>query len=256
MERVTHDGRATAYRRFDRGGDGPTVCFVHGSGGTKDVWKSQARLGDRFPGVAVDLSGHGDSDDVTTPAGAATLDAYANDIVAVAEATGATVLCGNSLGGAVALRVALARDLALDGLVLAGTGAKLTVAEPLRDALADDFERAVSLLHGPDRLFHDAPAEYVELSAASMRACGRAVTERDFLTCHAFDVRDRLDRIDVPALALVGARDELTPPAYHEFLAEEIPAGEWTALSDAAHLAMLERPAAFNEALSNFLDRL
>jgi pimeloyl-ACP methyl ester carboxylesterase len=256
MERVTHDGRETAYRRFDRGGDGPTVCFVHGSGGTKDVWKSQARLADRFPGVAVDLSGHGDSDDVTTPAGPETLDAYAADVVAVAEATDATVLCGNSLGGAVALWAALERDLALDGLVLAGTGAKLAVAEPLRDALADDFERAVSLLHEPDRLFHDAPAEYVELSAAAMRACGRAVTERDFLTCHRFDVRDRLGEVDVPALAAVGAHDGLTPPAYHEYLAAEIPAGEWTEIPEAAHLAMLERPAAFNEALSGFLSRL
>ncbi|WP_424013477.1 alpha/beta fold hydrolase [Halorubrum xinjiangense] len=256
MERVTHDGRETASRRFDRGGDGPTVCFVHGSGGTKDVWKSQARIADRFPGVAVDLSGHGDSDDVGTPAGRETFDAYADDVVAVAEATDATVLCGNSLGGAVALWVALERDLALDGLVLAGTGAKLAVAEPLRDALADDFDRAVSLLHEPDRLFHDAPAEYVELSEASMRACGRAITERDFLTCHRFDVRDRLDAVDVPALALVGAHDGLTPPAYHEYLAGEIPDGEWTELPDAAHLAMLERPAAFNEALSEFLGRI
>jgi len=256
MERVTHDGRATAYRRFDRGGDGPTVCFVHGSGGTKDAWKSQARLADRFPGVAVDLSGHGDSDDVATPAGPETLDAYADDVVAVADETGATVLCGNSLGGAVALWIAVERDLALDGLVLAGTGAKLAVAEPLRDALADDFDRAVSLLHEPDRLFHDAPPEYVELSAASMRACGRAVTERDFLTCHRFDVRDRLDAVDAPALALVGAHDELTPPAYHEYLADGIPAGELFELPDAAHLAMLEAPAAFNEALSAFLARL
>jgi pimeloyl-ACP methyl ester carboxylesterase len=256
MERVTHDGRETAYRRFDRGGDGPTVCFVHGSGGTKDVWKSQARLADRFPGVAVDLSGHGDSDDVATPAGQETLDAYADDVVAVAEATDATVLCGNSLGGAVALRVAVERDLALDGLVLAGTGAKLAVAEPLRGALADDFERAVSLLHEPDRLFHDAPPEYVELSEAAMRECGRAVTERDFLTCHRFDVRERLDEVGVPALALVGAHDELTPPAYHEYLADGIPAGELAELPDAAHLAMLEAPAAFNEALSAFLSRL
>ena len=256
MERVTHDGRETAYRRFDRGGDGPTVCFVHGSGGTKDVWKSQARLADRFPGVAVDLSGHGDSGDVTTPAGRETLDAYADDVVAAVEATDATVVCGNSLGGAVALWIASERDLALDGLALAGTGAKLAVADSLREALADDFDRAVSLLHEPDRLFHDAPAEYVELSEASMRACGRAVTERDFLTCHRFDVRDRLDAVDVPALALVGAHDGLTPPAYHEYLAAEIPAGEWTELPDAAHLAMLERPAAFNEALSEFLDRL
>ncbi|SDF13064.1 Pimeloyl-ACP methyl ester carboxylesterase [Halorubrum xinjiangense] len=256
MERVTHHGRETAYRRFDRGGDGPTACFVHGSGGTKDVWKSQARIADRFPGVAVDLSGHGDSDDVATPAGRETLDAYADDVVAVAEEADATVLCGNSLGGAVALWVALERELALDGLVLAGTGAKLAVAEPLRDALADDFDRAVSLLHEPDRLFHDAPAEYVDLSEASMRACGRAVTERDFLTCHRFDVRDRLDAVDAPALALVGTHDELTPPAYHEYLADGIPAGEYVELPDAAHLAMLERPTAFNEALSEFLGRL
>ena len=255
MNRISHDGRATAYRRFDRGGEGPTVCFVHGSGGTKDVWKSQARLADRFPGVAVDLSGHGDSDDVGTAAGPETLDAYADDVVAVAEATGATVLCGNSLGGAVALRVALDRDLGLDGLVLAGTGAKLGVAGPLRDALATDFDRAVSLLHAPDRLFHDAPAEYIDLSEAAMRACGREVTERDFLTCHAFDVRDRLDEVGVPTLAVVGERDELTPPAYHEYLAVEIRACEWTEISEAAHLAMLERPAAFNEALSGFLDR-
>ncbi|QAU13591.1 alpha/beta hydrolase [Halorubrum sp. BOL3-1] len=256
MERVTHDGRETAYRRFDRGGDGPTVCFVHGSGGTRDVWKSQARLADRFPGVAVDLSGHGDSDDVATPAGPETLDAYADDVVAVAEATDATVICGNSLGGAVALRVALERDLALDGLVLAGTGAKLAVTDPLRDVLASDFDRAVSLLHGSDRLFHDAPAEYVELSKASMRASGREVTERDFLTCHRFDVRERLDEVGVPALGIVGKHDELTPPAYHEYLADRIPDGEWTELPDAAHLAMLERPAAFNGALSGFLNGL
>ncbi|GAA0726536.1 pimeloyl-ACP methyl ester carboxylesterase [Halorubrum trapanicum] len=255
MERVTHDGRETAYRRSDRGGDGPTVCFVHGSGGTKDVWKSQARLADRFPGVAVDLSGHGDSDDAATPAGRETLDAYVDDVVAVAEATDATVICGNSLGGAVALWIALERDLALDGLVLSGTGAKLAVADPLREALASDFDRAVSLLHEPNRLFRDAPPEYVELSKASMRACGREVTERDFLTCHRFDVRDRLDAIDVPALAVVGAHDELTPPNYHEYLADRIPVAEWTEIPDAAHLTMLERPAAFNEALSAFLDR-
>lgn len=35
MERVTHHDRDTAYRVSDRGGDGPTVCFIHGSGGAK-----------------------------------------------------------------------------------------------------------------------------------------------------------------------------------------------------------------------------
>ena len=256
MQRVTHDGRDTAYRVSDRGGDGPTVCFVHGSGGSKDVWKAQARLSDRFSVVALDLSGHGDSDDVDAPPGPETLDAYADDAVAVAEETGATVLCGNSLGGAVALWVAVERDLALDGLVLAGTGAKLAVAEPLRDALASDFDRAIDLLHEPDRLFHDAPPEYVELSRAGMRDCGRAVTERDFRTCHAFDVRDRLDEIAVPSLAVVGEHDALTPVEYHDYLADRIDDCARAVIEDAAHLAMLERPEAFNAALAAFCSRV
>ncbi|WP_435097465.1 alpha/beta fold hydrolase [Halorubrum sp. N11] len=261
MQRVTHHGRDTAYRVSDRGGDGPTVCFVHGSGGSKDIWKAQARLSDRFPVVALDLSGHGDSDDigsdgVDVPAGPETLDAYADDVVAVAEETDATVLCGNSLGGAVALWVTLERDLALDGLVLAGTGAKLAVAEPLRDALATDFDRAIELLHEPDRLFHDAPPEYVELSRAGKRDCGRAVAERDYLTCHSFDVRDRLDEIAVPSLAVVGEHDGLTPVMYHDYFADRIDDCERAVIADAAHLAMLEQPEAFNAALAAFCSRI
>ncbi|RAW47143.1 alpha/beta hydrolase [Halorubrum sp. 48-1-W] len=256
MSRVAHHGRDTAYHRFDRGGDGPTVCFVHGSGGNAGIWTAQARLRDRFPVVALDLSGHGESDDVATPAGPATLDAYADDVVAVAEATDADVLCGNSLGGAVALWVALERDLALDGLVLAGTGAKLTVGRELLAALATDFDRAVSLVHEPDRLFHDATPRVLERSRATMADCGRAVTERDFLTCHRFDVRDRLGEVSVPTLAVVGERDTLTPPAYHKFLADRIPNGEYAAVDDAAHLAMLETPDGFGSTVAGFLDRL
>ncbi len=265
MERVPHHGRETAYRRFDRGGDGPALCFVHGSGGTADVWKAQARLADRFPVVALDLSGHGASDDVDAVPGPETLAAYADDVVAVAEAvtkggpseeTDAIVLCGNSLGGAVALWVALERDLALGGLVLAGTGARLAVLRDLLDWLADDFDRAVAFLHGEDRLFHDPPPEYVELSTAAMRECGRATVERDFRTCHTFDVRDRLNEVATPALAVVGEHDGLTPPRYHDVLADGIERCERATIEDAAHLAMLEAPVAFNAAIVDFADRL
>ena len=66
MKRVRNNGRDVAYRIFDRGGDGPPVCCIHGSGGTGDVWKAQSRLSDRFPVVALDLAGHGGSDDIET----------------------------------------------------------------------------------------------------------------------------------------------------------------------------------------------
>jgi pimeloyl-ACP methyl ester carboxylesterase len=259
METVTHDGRETAYRLAggsrDEDTDSAEILYVHGSGATHRVWAGQyGPNGPAHPAVALDLSGHGDSADVETPPGPETLVAYARDVKAVAEATGADVLVGNSLGGAVCLHLAIETAFEPAALVLAGTGAKLTVLEDLRTWLAADFERAVAFLHGPDRLFHDADARTVERSKRAMRETGQAVTRRDFCTCHRFDVRERLSDIDTPTLALVGEHDGLTPPAYHQYLAEHT-GGEYAEIPDAAHLAMVERPAAFNQRVGAFLDR-
>ena len=152
MESVTHHGRETAYRDATDGPD--PVLYIHGSGGTHSVWGEQCgRPG--HDAVALDLSGHGDSEDVDfgPRAGLDAMAAYADDLVAVARETDATVLCGNSLGGAVALTVALDRELPLDGLVLVGTGAKLGVADDLLDALGGDYEAAIDALVDDDMLY-------------------------------------------------------------------------------------------------------
>ncbi|EJN59014.1 alpha/beta fold hydrolase [Halogranum rubrum] len=259
MQTVTHHGRETAYRRWFRGDPddaGPTVLFVHGSGGSHGVWKSQARLASEFPVVAVDLSGHGESDDVNADPGGEALAAYVDDVVAVARETDATILVGNSLGGAVVMTLALERDLALDGLVLTGTGARLSVLEDLLVWLEEDFERAIEFLHEPDHLFHDPDERDLELSKETMEAVGGAVTSRDFQTCHRFDVRGEVGDIDVPTLAVVGEYDQLTPKHYHEYLADTMPACTVTVVDDAAHLAMLEQPEAFNDAVEEFLSSI
>ena len=255
MQSVTHDGRETAYRQTEFG-DGPGVLYIHGAGGTHQVWTHQYTDTDTDgpTAAALDLSGHGDSDDVDVPAGPETLDAYADDVVAVCEATGATVLCGNSMGGAIALWVALERDVTLDGLVLCDTGAKLAVAEAFSETLQADFDAAVELLHDPGTLFYDPADDLLELSKTGLRETGQAVTIRDFETCDVFDVRDRLDEIDVPALAIYGEHDPLTPPSYHEYLAEQLSACSLAELEDAAHMPMLERPSAFNERVRSFVD--
>ncbi len=255
MKTVVHHDRTTAYRLADRGGDGAPVLFVHGSGGTHELWKAQlARLSSSFPVAAVDLSGHGESEDVDADAGWSTLSAYADDVLAVAEETDARTLVGNSLGGAVVMHLVLERDFDPDALALVGTGAKLSVLDDLLVWLDDDFDRAVEFLHEGDRLFHDPDDRYVELSKEAMYEVGQQVTSRDFHSCHTFDVRDQLEEMVAPTLAVVGEYDMLTPPRYHEYLADNVLEGQYAEIEGAAHLAMLETPGAFNETLSRFLD--
>jgi 3-oxoadipate enol-lactonase len=253
METVSHHGRKTAYEFHDRGGEGAPMLCVHGSGGSSGVWKSQARLAEEQPVVALDLSGHGESEDTDAEAGFSTLSAYADDVIAVAEETDSRVLVGNSLGGAILLHITLYREFEPEALVLTGTGAKLAVLEDLLAWLSNDFEHAVDFLHEPEHLFHDADEELVSLSRESMRNCGRAVVERDFRSCHTFDVRGDLSEIDTPTLAIYGEHDRLTPPHYHEYLAETIPDCELAVIENAAHMVMLERPDEFNRTVLDFL---
>lgn len=265
METVTHHDRTTAYRRTGgaEGADGAdgadgahdTVLYVHGSGATHQLWVHQYGPDRPAPAAAVDLSGHGSSEDVDV-SGSAPLDAYADDVVAVARATGAGVLVGNSLGGAVVLQVALERRFAPEGVILADTGARLPVDPDLLEWLARDFDRAVEFLHRPDVFFHDPEPEWIERSKAALRETGPAVTERDFRVCDAFDVRERLDEVDVPALVVHGEHDRLTPPGWNEYLAEHLPHAELVEIPRAAHLPMVERPRAFNSAVTEFLGRV
>jgi len=261
METVDHDGRTTAYRTRGPDEDRPSMLLVHGSGATHGLWKAQlARLAGEYQITALDLSGHGESDDVNTKPGPETLDAYGRDVLAVADVVDADYLVGNSLGGAVVLTALLdhdaARRLGLTGVVLAGSGAKLTVHEDLRDWLANDWGRVVDFLHEPDRLFHDADDRYVEFSREAMLDVGQAITRRDFLSCHTFDVRDRLEEIVLPLFALTGEHDGLTPPSYHEYLAANVPDGGLATIPDAAHLSMLEEPAAFNSELRSWIESM
>ncbi len=252
METVSHTNRTTAYRRGG-GEDGPVVCYIHGAGGSHGIWTEQCSNSDSPPAVVPDLSGHGESDDVSTAPGRETLDAYAEDVVAVCAETGATVLCGNSMGGAVAMWAILEHGLEPAALVLADTGAKLSVDSAFLDGLGSDFEAAIESLHAPGTLFHEPTERMVGPSKRSLRAAGRAVTLRDFETCDAFDVRERMDEVVVPTLAVCGEHDPMTPPAFHEYLAAKLPDCVFREIADAAHLPMLERPSAFDDAIRSFL---
>ncbi|WP_254863181.1 alpha/beta fold hydrolase [Halovivax gelatinilyticus] len=255
METVSHHGRVTAYRRVNREA-GPGCCFVHGSGGTGRVWNGQLKLAGRTPLSMVDLSGHGESEDVDADPGYQTLSAYADDVLAVRDRTDDRILVGTSLGAAVVLHLCIDRNVDVDGIVLTGAGARLGVLDDLLTWLERDFDRAIEFLHEPGRFLRTEDPDVVSRSKSTLVETGRTVTQRDFLTCHEFDVREQLDAVDVPALVVYGSDDRLTPPWYHQHLAEMIPESTLVEIEDAAHLAMIDRPDAFNSVLAEFIDSI
>ena len=68
-----------------------------------------------------------------------------------------------------------------------------------------------------------------------------------------FDRRDLLPRIRVPTLLLAGALDREAPPAVMQKMAERIPGARYECLPEAGHLACMEQPELFNEAVLPFL---
>lgn len=63
----------------------------------------------------------------------------------------------------------------------------------------------------------------------------------------------RLPFIEAPTLVLHGAQDGLVPPAYGQRLASLIPNAAFQAIEGAAHMPMVETPAAFDQAVGSFL---
>ena len=70
----------------------------------------------------------------------------------------------------------------------------------------------------------------------------------------AFDVRDRLDEINIPALVIGGVHDRLTLPSASEYLAEHLPKSELHLLEGCGHMSMLERHDEVNALLERFFD--
>jgi pimeloyl-ACP methyl ester carboxylesterase len=230
--------------------DAPRVVWVHGAGGTHLHWPAELR---RLSGAAVytlDLPGHGRSG----RAGCDTIGEYAEAVAAFLHAVAVerAVICGHSMGGAIALTLALDSDC-VAGLVLVGTGARLRVAPAILDGIRSDFAGSVELVTrfawSPE-----APARLIELGRRAFLETDPDVFWGDFLACDRFDVMERLGEIQIPTLVITGTADRLTPVKYARFLAESVSGARLTTIEGAGHMVMLERPAEVEKAVREFLD--
>ena len=223
----------------------PVLVFIHGSGCTGAVFAAQSAA---FPeSLAVTLPGH------TVLGAPASIAEMADAVVARYEERGFdnVILVGNSMGGAIALELALRKEAAISGLVLIGSGAKLRVAPAIFEAIENDFSAAARMLAG--YFFAEPRDDLIGPAVDQMLRVGAAQTARDYRACDAFDASERLAEITVPLLALTGERDVMTPPKYAAFIGDRVPGATARILPGAGHLAMVERPDDTNEALRSFV---
>ena len=230
----------------------PPVLLIHGAGGTHLHWSPEIR---RIPGyhiLAPDLPGRGKSKGV----GAQTIEEYVEAILRFMDSIRLrpAVVVGHSMGGAIALTLALNAPERVRALGLFGTGARLRVAPAILDGLSNtaSFPATVQLINQWAFSPRTSP-RLKELATQRMQETRPTVLHGDFLACNLFDVFSRLEEITIPALILCGAEDKLTPPRYSQFLHEKLPQATLRIIEGAGHMVMLEKPAESAKALREFL---
>lgn len=233
----------------------PPVVFVHGAGGTHLHWPPQSRRIEGYRIYAPDLPAHGRSEGL----GSQTIGGYARAVVDLLDALklNAAVIVGHSMGGGIALSLALDYPKRVLGLGLIGTGARLRVAPQLLDAAsrAETFPDAVKLINEWE-FSPSVNPRLKQLARQRMSEMRPAVLHGDFLACNQFDVMNRLHEIHVPALILCGVDDQMTPAKYSDHLHTQLSGSRLVVIPEAGHMVMLEQPLTFTLALTEFLDTI
>jgi pimeloyl-ACP methyl ester carboxylesterase len=228
------------------GATGAPLLLVHGAGGTHLHWPEALR---RLPGrrvIAVDLPGHGAS---PLP-GETAVPSYARRLVDLLDALGIARVAasGHSMGGAIALTLALEAPDRIAGLLLVGTGARLRVVPASVLASADPGRsREVASAIAGFSFGAGASPELLRAHADGVAAAGPGILHGDFTACDAFDVMERLGAISGPVRIVVGAEDRLTPPKYAAFLRANLPGDGLLVVPGAGHMVTWEAPAAVTE---------
>ncbi len=226
MDVRTTPGTAASKLQVEERGDGDALLLLQGLGQGMWVWRDQVRaFAASFRTIAYDTRGTGRSPVPLEPYGIGDL---ADDAAEILGGRAAHVVA-LSMGGYVALTLALARPELVRSLVLVGTGAGWTERNPER------FEAILAA-----RLEHPTPYETID---AHVNACYGFYAE-------GCDV----ERIDVPALVVHGDQDLIVPVENGRRLAARLPNARYVELPGRGHNLPLEEPETINRLVLEFLE--
>jgi 3-oxoadipate enol-lactonase/4-carboxymuconolactone decarboxylase len=246
------------YWRLEGEADKPALVLLNSIGTDMALWDPAVpHLLPAFRLLRIDTRGHGASD---APAGDYSLALLAEDVVAVMDAAGIdqAAIAGVSLGGMIAMELALACPERVAALVLICTSATMDagawqdrIDKVRAGGTAAIADLAMQRFLSPSfAAAQPAVAESVRRGLVSMPDNGYAgagAAIRDM------QLASRLPELRVPTLVAVGDRDVSTPFAAHgEYLIAAIP-GAQMVRRDCGHLAPLEAPVSLAAALRGFL---
>lgn len=248
------DGLRIAFA--DLGEGAPAIVLIHGAFGDRSHYASQiAHLAERHRVLALDLRGHGESDVQTD--GVCVRD-FARDVIGVCRTAGVdhAILCGHSIGGAIALEVAadaptlVAGVVLLDGAVLFPEPVRTGPLASFTSALDTEGWREALVAFFGDRMFTRYDSQ--QLKARIMAQLGNARREmattmmRDLFSS---DYADHLSSTDYPLL-FIHSRIPVDLTRLRQLRPDAL-VGE---VVGAGHYAMLEVPNQVNAMLDRFLE--
>ncbi len=231
----------------------PTLIFIHGAALSKGFWTAQVEdLSDIANTIAIDLPGHLDS---TGPACDQISDCAAAVVNLIEKIQAPNpVLCGLSMGGAVAQELLISRPESFSAAILMHTGARLKVFPFIFESIEKDYSQYLdfavdfSVSQKSDKTKIKALMKDVAVTKAD-------VALKDFTACDQFDVMARLNEIKAKVLVVVGDEDNITPAKYGEFLHQTIPGAELAVIAEAGHLSPIEKPEEVNQIIRDFLQK-
>jgi len=245
-------------------GQGDTAVFLlHGVGGGKEAWAHNQLVfaSHGFRTVAWDMPGYGESPTVQ-PYDTAALAGALADLI---EHTGVrrNVVLGHSMGGMVAQELAALHPALVQGLILSASSPAFGKADGIwqqeflhsRFAPLDQGRGMAGLAHDlvPGMFAPDADPDRIAEAAALMARVPPESYRAALSAIVSFNRLDKLAAIAVPTLCLAGQLDKTAPPAVLEKMASRIAGAGYVCLPGVGHLANIEQPALFNDAVLTFL---
>lgn len=246
-------------------GTGSPILFLHGLFFDGRIFEHQTEtLHHRFRTLNVDVRDHGRS---VGPEERWTLEEAAEDVVDVMDEleTGPCHVVGLSMGGMIALRLALAQPDRVRSLALLDTNAGVEIERSLHVAMAWTVRLAGALgvralmPYAAGQMFSQGFRSEPEAQEWIDRVRSKDPGEIFRGAMAVFtrtSVLERIHEIEHPTLVLVGEEDRATPPRHSKDIAQGIPNARLVTVPGAGHMTTIEQPEDVTEHLDSFVRRV